>query len=124
MSYSIDFQRKPEYLHAIVRGDNTSDNALAYLREIAAYCEENAVERLLIEERLEGPRLGYAEAYRIASGAGSDWPVFTAHTAYVDVHAHNTAMKFAVEVSSNRGIRVHAFDTVDAATQWLRSLED
>ncbi|MAT92617.1 MAG: hypothetical protein CME59_08445 [Halioglobus sp.] len=121
MSYSIDFQQKPDYLHAIVSGDNSQENALAYLREISAFCEENSVQRLLIEERLEGPRLGYAAVYRIASSAGSDWPLFTARTAYVDVYAENTAMNFAAEVSSNRGIRARAFDTVDAAAQWLCS---
>src|SRR5262245_41570265 len=67
MTYSVLFDQKPTYLHAIVTGSNTKENVRQYLREVFQECKKRGCSRVLIEERLEGPRLRMMEVYSIVS---------------------------------------------------------
>jgi hypothetical protein len=72
---------------------------------------------VLVEERLEGPRLGAMDVFRIAGG-GKAAGVYNAF-AYVDVNADGNLMEFAETVAINRGVPVAVFSTVADAERWL-----
>ena len=79
--------------------------------------------RVLIEERLEGPRLGTMDVYQIAAeGADRAKGLFEA-IAYVDVNARGGQMKFAETVAVNRGLPVTVFASVDDAREWLLKMD-
>jgi hypothetical protein len=78
------------------------------------------VYRVLIEERLDGPRLGTMGVYQIAAdGADRAKGLFEA-IAYVDVNAKGRLMQFAETVAVNRGLPVTVFETVEEARKWLQ----
>jgi hypothetical protein len=74
---------------------------------------------VLVEERLEGPRLGTMEVFQIVSeGSRNAGGTYTAF-AYVDVNAKGDLMQFAETVAVNRGVPVVVFATVADAEKWL-----
>jgi hypothetical protein len=119
MSYTLTITQRPTYLHAIVTGPNTKESVAGYLEEILRECTARDCPRVLIEERLEGPRLGTLGVFQIASeGSGRALGCFEA-IAYVDVNAKGDLMKFAETVAVNRGLPVMVFSTVGDAEKWL-----
>jgi hypothetical protein len=91
MSYQLTLHRKPAYLHAIVTGDNTRENVAGYLQDIRRECLARGCRRVLVEERLEGARLGTSDVVAIV--------------------AENVALR--------RGIPVRLFGAVAEAEKWL-----
>ena len=86
MSYEIRFEQKDTYLHATVTGTNSRDNVLAYMADISRECDRRQCFRVLIEERLDGPRLATLDIFAIASeGSLRVLGMFEA-VAYVDVY--------------------------------------
>ena len=119
MSYKLTITQKPAYLHAIVTGTNTKENVARYLEEIRRECTFRNYFRVLIEERLEGPRLSTMGVFEIASeGSKRAIGQFKA-IAYVDVTAEGDLMKFAEDVAANRGLPVRVFSSVSDAEKWL-----
>lgn len=118
MDYQLTFEQHPEYLHATVTGTNDQESVMQYLRDIRAECKRLDCFRVLIDERLEGPRLAVDEVFTIASeGAMDAMGIFEA-IAYVDPLMGQTA-DFAETVAVNRGMPVRFFDSVEAARGWL-----
>ena len=123
MTYKITFTQKPGYLHAVVTGSNTKKNVVSYLADIHRECIGRACMRVLIEERLEGLRLGTIDVFEIASKARDRVTGPLPIIAFVDVNAVDTMMAFAEDVAVNRGIYVRVFKTVAAAEKWLLELD-
>jgi len=117
--YTLTITQKPAYLHAIVTGPNTRENVARYLEEVQRACAERGCRRVLIEERLEGPRLPATDVFQIASGASSGAKRLFEAIAYVDVNAQRGLMRFAESVAVNRGVPVQVFASVGEAEQWL-----
>jgi hypothetical protein len=118
MSYQLNFERYPEYLHAIVTGTNDQESVKRYLQDIRAECKRLGCFRVLIDERLEGPRLAVDDVFTIASeGAMDAMGIFEA-IAYVDPHMGQMAA-FAETVAVNRGMPVRFFESVEDARSWL-----
>jgi len=123
MPYKVTFMLKPTYLHAVVTGENSEENVSGYLEEILRECKARDCHRLLIEERLEGPRLGTMSVFQIASqGAGRARGQFEA-IAYVDLNAKGDLMKFAETVAFNRSLPVSVFSSVSEAEKWLEGMD-
>ena len=121
MSYELTFTSGPSYLHVLVTGRNTRENVQAYLQEVARECTQRGCARVLIEERLEGPRLDMRDVFRIASdGSRRAQGAFTA-IAYVDTLAQGDLMQFAGTVAANRSVPVRVFATVGEARTSLES---
>jgi hypothetical protein len=118
-TYSLSFDEKPEYLHCIVHGRNTYDNVTGYLQEILRECQARHCRAVLIEERLEGPRLDILDVFEIASRHGKPLTAPIGPIAYVDVNRHGDLMDFAENVAVNRAIPVKVFETVAGAQEWL-----
>ena len=122
MELKVSFTQKPMYLHAIVTGQNTAENVREYLKQIQRECATRNCLQVLIEERLEGPRLGIVEVYRIVSEGTARALGQIAVIAYVDVNAQGDLMKFAEDVAVNRFLRVGVFSSVADAELWLQHL--
>jgi hypothetical protein len=119
MSYKLTLDQKATYLHAVVTGQNSRTNVMLYLEEVHAECVARSCFRVLIEERLEGPRLEAMDVFEIAAnGSRGISGVFRA-IAYVDVNASGEMMKFAETVAVNRGIPVRLFASIADAEKWL-----
>lgn len=118
MTYEVSVERRPEYLYFEVTGANTSENVQAYLADVMAACEQHDCHRVLINERLTGPRLKVDEIFEIASeGAMKVLGKFQA-IAYVDEHMGDMSY-FMETVAINRGLPIKAFRTVAHAEYWL-----
>ena len=118
MDYRIDYQQKDTYLHAIISGKNARDSVLAALAEITEECDRRQCFRILIEERLEGPRLQALDVFAIASeGSIRALGKFEA-IAYVDIFG-GELMDFAENVAVNRGMPVAVFGDLAEAEHWI-----
>jgi hypothetical protein len=111
---------KTGYLHAIVTGQNTTENVTAYLSELLSEVRVRGCPYVLLEERLEGPRLGIADVFQITSEGSQMAMGAVRAVAYVDVNASDDTMKFAELVATNRSMPVRVFSTVGEAERWLR----
>jgi hypothetical protein len=121
MTYKLTIEQKPTYLHFIVTGQNSRENVVRYLEETLRECATRRCFRLLIEERLAGPRLGTLEVFRIASEEGEKARGILTAIAYVDVNAEGNLMQFAETVAVNRALPVAVFSTVADAEKWLQN---
>lgn len=72
MTYKLTVDQKPTYLHAIVTGRNSRENVVRYLEAILHECTARSCFRILIEERLDGSRLGTLDVFQIASEGSSN----------------------------------------------------
>jgi hypothetical protein len=121
MSYKLTITPKAGYLHAVITGHNSKQNVLDYLQDVRRACLARDCFRVLIEERLEGPRLGTLDVFQIVSeGSGRAQGAFEA-IAYVDVNAEGDLMKFAETVAVNRSLPVAVFSSIGDAERWIAS---
>jgi hypothetical protein len=120
MPYQLNIKQEPTFLHAIVTGTNDADSVARYLDELRRECIARQCYRLLIEERLEGPRLSTFPVYKVVS-EGSERARGLMHAiAFVDVNAtEGHLMQFAETVAVNRGLPLVVFPTVAQAREWL-----
>jgi hypothetical protein len=122
VSYKLTVHPQPGYLHIIVTGENTRENVTRYMEEVVRECTLRQCFRVLVEERLGGPRLGTLDIFEmVATGSARFLRTLTA-MAYVDVNAPSQEMmQFAENVAVNRAFPVRVFRTVHAAERWLQS---
>lgn len=119
MAYQLTFAEKKGYLHFIATGDNTPEDILGYLKEGLAMCHGSAIRRVLVEERMEGPRLGLLEIFPIAVEIAWRARSFLDEVAFVEVNAENGLSNFAGNLARARGLGVRVFETVQEAEEWL-----
>ena len=119
MSYTLTIHEKPTYLHAIVTGLNSRDTVQRYLQELRTECMARGCFRLLLEEHLEGPRLGLLDVFTIASEGSTQVSGMFKAFAYVDANAQGDLMQFAETVAVNRRVPVAVFSNVEDAERWL-----
>jgi hypothetical protein len=123
MSYELLIEKKSDYLHVTVSGENSKENVIAYLAEMREACKKLDCFRVLVEERLEGPRLDVMEVFMIASEGSKRVLGEYDAIAYVDVYA-GELLGFSETVAVNRGLPMAAFTSVADAEQWLRQQRD
>lgn len=122
MSYHMSIEAKPGYLHFIVSGDNTRENVVRYMEEVVRECTLRQCFRALIEERLQGPRLGTLDVFEMVSAGSNRFLRTLRAMAYVDINARSQEMmQFAENVAVNRAFPVRVFPTVTAAERWLQT---
>ena len=92
---------------------------MRYMEDVIRECLSRGCRNVLIEERLEGPRLGKLDIYQMVSEGAVRFAGKLDSIAYVDVNAMDSSMQFAENVGSNRGIPVKVFATVHDAEKWL-----
>ena len=123
MKYKLRIQQKPAYLHATVTGSNSRENVEGYLGDLLKQCIARNCFRVLIEERLEGPRLGMIDVFDIASGGNNRLCRKLEALACVDVNRKGDSMRFAETVAVNRSVPMNVFSTVAEAEKWLLDKE-
>lgn len=123
MSFSLKFEQKSTYLHVTVTGQNSRETAALYVQEVLRECIARNCNRLLIEERLEGPRLPMLDVFEIVADVSKKAVGLLKAVGYVDVNAKGDLMKFAETVALNRSLPMRVFSTVAEAEQWLLSKE-
>jgi len=121
MAYQLTIIQKPSYLHAIVTGQNTRENVAQYLQEVLRECMARECFRVLIEERLEGPRLGVLDVFEIASRGSKNALGKLQAISFVDVNAEGPLMEFAETVAMNRALPIRVFSKVSDAEEWIRT---
>src|SRR2546426_8664831 len=121
MDYQVQLAQKDGYLHVRVSGNNDPETVMRYLKDIHGVCLKHKCPNVLIEENLEGSRLGLVDVFGVVSASSkSVWPVVQ-RIAYVDVNQRQDFqnMKFAETVAVNRSVNVRVFRSVAEAEGWL-----
>ena len=122
MGYALTIEPKPGYLHVVVTGDNTRDTVIRYMDEVVRACTLRQCFRVLVEERLAGPRLGTLDVFEMVATGSTRFLRTLKAMAYVDVNAPTQEMmQFAENVAVNRAFPVRVFPTVIAAERWLQA---
>lgn len=121
MSFDVSFERRRDYLCARVSGTNSAETVLGYMGAIKAKCEEEDCFSVLIEEKLDGPRLDEMQIFTLISDGSPDALGFFDALAYVDEQQDFDRVRFAETVAVNRGIPVAVFQSVPDAENWLRN---
>ena len=119
MDYKLRFIQNPSYLHVIVTGKNSKQNVAQYLQDVLHECTARKYRKVLIEERLEGPRLKAFPIFEIVNEGSEEARGYFDTIAYVDVYAEGDLMQFAETVAVNRGLPVTLFANVADAEKWL-----
>ena len=121
MSYKVTTLQKPAYMHFIIKGENTAENTLQYLRDIYKECTANDQRYVLIEEHFTGKLLGTMNLHDILSTVSQEGFGFFKAVAFVDSSAGNNDLNFIENLAVNRALPVRTFTTVEEADQWLTS---
>jgi len=119
--FTLDVQRKKNYLHIIVKGKNSPETVAAFLESILEECTQRQCQNILVEERLEGPRLNFSQIVQIASEASERAVGKIRSFAYVDVNAEDDSMRFAELVARNRAMPIRVFSSVSEAEAWIET---
>ncbi|HNZ32253.1 MAG TPA: hypothetical protein PKJ25_09170 [Smithellaceae bacterium] len=120
MTYQLTVSQNPAYLHIIVTGQNSVENVLKYFEDIHLECTVRNCFSILIEERLDGPRLSTINIFNIVQNESIRSRGFFKVIAYVDVNGNYDSMKFAETVAVNRGLPVAVFQTIAEAQKWMK----
>ena len=118
MSYQVTFETRTNFVSATVTGTNSRSVVLRYMTDILTECTRQECFRVLIEERLDGPRLGAMEVFAVASEGSMKALGQYEAIAYVDEKMGDMA-DFAETVAVNRGMPVAFFNDVESAREWL-----
>lgn len=92
---------------------------MQYMEEVMRECTIRNCGNVLVEERLEGPRLGTFEVFSMVSEGAKRFLGRLNAMAYVDVNGDSELMRFAENVAVNRGIPIQIFSNVPDAEKWL-----
>ena len=119
MPYHLTIEEQPAYLHAMVTGTHTPENALRFLKEVREACTQRGYTAVLLEMNLAGPSLDSTSIFRIISQRSAD-AVGLGKIAYVDATSRDPErMKFAETVAVNRGVNVRLFHDLAKAKAWM-----
>lgn len=111
--------QNPAYLHIIVTGQNSVENVLKYFEDIHRECTARNCFSVLVEERLDGPRLSTMNIFTVVQNASIRYRGFFKAIAYVDVNGIYNSMPFVETVAVNRGLPIAVFPTIDEAHKWM-----
>jgi len=89
-SYTLRIEQKKGYLHARITGENTPEVTRAYVVELIEACRKAKCPAVLIEENLEGPRMGMGELYSIVHDLHAEFRAAIHVAAFVDVNSERS----------------------------------
>lgn len=118
-TYRLGIAQKPTYLHVVVTGRNTKENVAAYMAELVRECRARGCHRVLVEERLEGPRLPALDVFELTERASRRYRGLIEAMAVVDARADAGLMRLAEHVAADRGMAVRMFRALAHAEDWL-----
>jgi len=118
MAYKISFEKHADYIHAKVTGDNSRESVQGYASELRDECTRSECFRVLVQERLDGPRLEAMEIFSIISDSSMQNLGFFDSIAFVDTQMGEMG-EFAETVAVNRGMPLATFNSVESAKACL-----
>ena len=114
MSYQLAVHPQPGYLHIIVTGENSRQNVTRYMEELVRECTLRQCFRVLVEERLEGARLGTLDVFEMVStGSTRFLRTLTAAEDGADVVDQLGKPSHAVQHSTAVGAAIAAVDETE-----------
>ena len=123
MTYVLRVEPKGSYLHATITGQNGRETVIGYFEGIREACRVRDCYRVLVEERLEGPRFSLPELMQLAAEVSAQTGATFEVLAYVDVHAEDDKIQQVAGLVVEPGSAVGVFNTVSEAERWLRAKE-
>lgn len=119
--YTIVFEDYPEYLYALVHGDQYGYEVLSgFLKDIADECKRRNFRQVLIEENISATA-NKEDVYRTASEL-PELGFAGIRMAYVDRFTDQKEInEFGHDVAVDNGIDVQIFATQAEADAWLTS---
>jgi len=125
MSYSLDVEHKGEYLHVVVRGENTLTNVLSYFEEVYGACLLYHCSNVLIEDHLTGGCLDTFDIFVVITKNYSRAKTIGLRLAFVDLNTEHDiqGLKFAENLAHIRGVNVKVFHhyNIEQMVAWLLS---
>ena len=119
MSYHLQIEEHPKFLHASASGANTAENVLRFLREAYEACQKRQASSVLLEMKFEGPALDTGSIYSVIAQRSGDGKQMRKIAYVAQPDRDVSKSKFAETVAINRGVNVRLFANVDAAKKWL-----
>ncbi|MFA6469672.1 MAG: hypothetical protein WCW35_12295 [Bacteroidota bacterium] len=121
MSYTIHITYHPQYLHAMVEGDNSAKNVDRYFTDIQHAIGEHRCTNVLIEERLTGPGLDPFDIFEVIRTQARFARSHQLRIAYVDLNKdhHRTTVAFGENLANILGVNIKVFSTSLEAMVWL-----
>jgi hypothetical protein len=119
--YRLTYLAHPTYLHVTVTGENSVPNVTRYLEEMHREAVTRGAKRLLIEDRLVGPRLPIFDVFDIVSAASARSAGVFEAIAFVEDHGSGDLIQFVENVAVNRSAPLAVFRTVADAERWLQT---
>ncbi len=117
--YTIVFEDYPNYLYALVHGDQYNyDVIAAFLSEIAGECRKRNFQKVLIEENISA----IAPEEDIARGAADlqEFGFTGIQIAYLDRFKEQTEMnELGEDIAVDHGVNIKLFSDQAAADSWL-----
>ncbi len=117
--YTLEFEQRPEYLYAYVRGEKDSlEISLQYWKEIADECWRAGYKKVFIEEDIK-EEVSIIEMYQFTSEI-PNIGFSGIRVAFVDRHLNQQELnKFGELVATNRGVNGKIFNSSEEAEEWL-----
>lgn len=119
--YTLEFEERPEYLYAFVKGEKDSyEISRQYWIEVANECRRANRQKVLIEEDIDD-EMSMTEMYRFTSEI-IEIGFSGIRVAFVDRHLNQRELnKFGALVATNRGFFGKVCSDVKTAEEWLLS---
>lgn len=119
--YTLEFEPRPEYLYAYVRGEKDSlEISLQYWKEIADECQRAGYKKVFIEEDIK-EEMSTIEMYQFTSEI-PNIGFSGIRVAFVDRYLNQQELnKFGELVATNRGVNGKVFNSSEEAEEWLLS---
>ena len=119
MAYELTIEERPNYVHVIAEGDRTPENAHRFLKDAWEACQRTGRTAVLLDLRLTGPPLDYADIFRVISERSADGSKLR-KVAYVQSSTPDpTRPQFAETVALNRAVPARLFPDIASAARWL-----
>ncbi len=117
--YLLEIVDRGRYLFASIKGEKgTLEIAMSYWSEIAKAVLSSGLKRVLVIEDIP-EMITIAEVHQLVTSL-ADLPIKSVRLAFVDLHAEHASLNnFGILVGENRGLAMKAFDTEEAAEEWL-----
>ncbi len=120
MSYQLSIEDRGNYLYFDVTGTNSRETVLSYMQDVLAAAEKHDCFRVLIHEKLTGPRLEAMEVFTLASEGAMRLLGKFESIAYVEEEMGEMG-DFVESVAVNRGMPLAFFSNVEDAREWIQN---
>ena len=120
--YTLEFEKRPEYLYAFVKGEKDSyEISRQYWSEVANECRRANRQKVLIEEDIDD-EMSMTEMYRFTSEI-MEIGFSGIRVAFVERHLSQRELnKFGALVATNRGFFGKVCSDAKTAEEWLLSV--